>query len=132
MLFDFDGFSRTAASIYSSTFLYSLEDCLSVFRCYFETYEAFTGRIHPPIKASQIFRIMRDMPFFNSESAREYVSFMKAAGRDPTPDIFPRVYPYIIQLHFKTKYRNCDYNINHFCSGRIRELRCHELDKGYE
>lgn len=103
-----------------------------MFRCYFEAYEAFTGRIHPPIKASQIFRIMRDMPFFDSESAREYDLFMKATGRIPTPDIFPSVYPYIIQLHFKTKYRNCDYNINHFFSGRIRELRCYELDKGYE
>lgn len=72
------------------------------------------------------------MPFFDSESAREYDLFMKATGRIPTPDIFPSVYPYIIQLHFKTKYRNCDYNINHFFSGRIRELRCYELDKGYE
>lgn len=132
LLFDFEKFSRTATNIYNSDCLYSLEECLSVFRCYFETYEAFTGRIHPPIKASQIFKIIQDMPFFDPKSAREYVSFMKAAGREPAPDIFPSIYPYIIQLHFKTKYRNCDYNINHFFSGRIRELRCHELDRGYE
>ena len=35
----------------------------------------------------------------------------------------PEDYLDLIDLHFKTRYRNCDYNINHFFSGRIREMR---------
>lgn len=77
------------------------------------------GRPHPPIRASQIARIMQDMPFID----RSY---------DNIPDIFPAVYKYIISLHFKTEYRRCDYNINHFFSGKIRELRLYEANAGYE
>ena len=51
---------------------------------------------------------------------------------NPISNIEPDAYPLLIQLHFKTSYRRCDYNINHFFSGRIRELRLYEADAGYE
>ena len=41
-------------------------------------------------------------------------------------DIDPDCYEDMIDRHFRTRYRNCDYNINHFFSGRIRELRFYE------
>ena len=37
-----------------------------------------------------------------------------------------RPHPPMIDQHFQTRYRRCDYNINHFFSGRIRELRFYE------
>lgn len=122
LLFDFDRFSKIAASVYNDNNLYSLDDCLSVFRCYFETYEEFTGRVHPPIRASQISRIMQDMPYIDRQLSPESTA----------ADIEPDHYPLIIQLHFKTRYRNCDYNINHFFSGQIRDYRIMEANKGYE
>ena len=91
-----------------------------VFRLYFQTYEEYMGHPHPPIRASQIARIMQDMPWLSDDHGLHF------------GDIFPCVYKHIITLHFKTKYRRCDYNINHFFSGRIRELRLHEVDAGYE
>ena len=38
-------------------------------------------------------------------------------------DVDPEVYQVLIDKHFATKYRHCDYNINHFFSGRIRLMR---------
>ena len=101
MTFDFEKFARITASVYPVS-PYTLEEALSVFRCYFEKYEEYTGRPHPPIKASQIVRICQDMPFIS----REYGGGLYA--------------------YFATKYRNCDRNINHFSSGRIWELRFYE------
>nr|DAL33729.1 MAG TPA_asm: hypothetical protein [Caudoviricetes sp.] len=114
MIFDFEKFARITASVYPVS-PYTLEEALSVFHYYFEKYEEYTGRPHPPIKASQIVRICQDMPFIS----REYGSGLYA-------DIDPEAYPVLIDKYFATKYRNCDRNINHFFSGRIRELRFYE------
>lgn len=35
-------------------------------------------------------------------------------------------YLILIDQHFQTEYQNCDYRINHFFSGSIRELRFYE------
>lgn len=114
MVFDFEKFARITASVYPPS-VYSLQDALSVFSYYFEQYEKHMGRPHPPIKASQIVRICQDMPFIS----REYSGGLYA-------DIDPEAYPVLIDKYFATKYRNCDRNINHFFSGRIRELRFYE------
>lgn len=114
MLFDFEKFSDITASVYPGG-AYSLEDALSVFQYYFKKYEEHTGRPHPPIKASQIVRICQDMP---------YISQACSGGR--YADIEPEDYPTLIDKYFATKYRNCDRNINHFFSGRIRELKFYE------
>ncbi len=132
MQFDFLRFSRIAASVYNQGNPYSLEDCLEVFQAYFQTYEEHMGHPHPPIRASQIGRIMQDIPFLEQPDP-EFVKYLKEAlNRNPSPDIDPTIYPLLIKLHFKTKYRRCDYNINHFFSGKIRELRLHEAEAGYE
>lgn len=81
------------------------------------------GHPHPPIRASQIARIMQHMPWIDD---------IGIALRLDCADILPQEYNYIIPLHFKTSYRNCDFNINHFFAGRIRELRLHEADAGRE
>lgn len=103
-----------------------------MFLCYFKTYEEYRGQPHPPIRAEQIDRIMQDMPFLK----RPDPSFMKwlkeTCNYNPVPDIDPDMYPSLIQLHFKTKYRRCDFNVNHFFSGKIRELRLYEMGAGYE
>lgn len=130
LLFDFKRFSKVAANVYEKVvatgddwYPYSLTDCLEVFRLYFRTYEEYMGHPHPPIRASQIARIMQHMPWIDD---------IGIALRLDCADILAEEYNYIIPLHFKTSYRNCDYNINHFFAGRIRELRLHEADAGRE
>lgn len=92
-----------------------------MFREYFQAYEQHTGHPHPPIRASQIARIMQDIPWVCADNKGSYYS-----------DIVPECYPDLIALHFKTRYQHCDYSINHFFSGKIRELRLHEVEAGYE
>lgn len=130
--FDFDRFARIAASVYREDNPYILPECLDVFRLYFQTYEKYMGRLHPPIRAEQVDNIMQVMPFLKQPDP-ETVKWMKETfGRNPGPDIYQGVYSRLIQLHFKTKYRHNDGNINFFFFGRIRELRLHEAEAGYE
>lgn len=114
MIFDFNRFADITASVYPGG-AYSLEDVLSVFRYYFERYEEHTGKPHPPIKADQIVRICQIMPYLCAENEGNCCE-----------DVSPLDYPALIDRYFATKYRNCDRNINHFFSGRIRELKFYE------
>lgn len=121
MEFDFALFSKIAGSVYTKDNLFTLEQCLMVFRCYFQTYEKYMKRPHPPICAEQIGRIMWLMPWVCVDDIGGYY-----------PDIDPEYYESLINLHFKTRYRHCDFNINHFFSGRIRELRFYEAETWHE
>lgn len=114
MIYDFEKFSNITSRVFPDG-AYTLEEALTVFRYYFQRYEECTGRVHPPIKASQIVRIIRDMPYICEEDK----------GMCYT-DISPDAYYAMIDQHFATKYKNCDYNINHFFSGKVRELRFYE------
>lgn len=115
MLFDFEKFEEITASVFPDV-PYSLKEALFVFRYYFEKYEEHTGRAHPPIRASQIVNIIQNMPWICEEDRGGYYS-----------DVSPEQYVEMIDQHFRTKYKKCDYNINHFFSGRIRELRFYEV-----
>lgn len=114
MSFDFEKFAKVVKGTYQGGY-YSLQEVLDVFFHYFATYEEYMGKPHPPIRAKQIERIIQAMPYLE-----------KRLTSDQIADILPEDYPALINKHFKTGYRHCDYNINHFFSGRIRELRFYE------
>lgn len=114
MFFDFSTFSILAGKAYDHGCPWRLVDVLRVFRWYFKAYEKWFGRPHPPIRMAQIRRIINTMPFLE-ENLGGY------------PDLEPEDYRALIDQHFMTQYVACDYNINHFFSGRIRELRFHEV-----
>lgn len=117
MQFNFNLFSAIAAPAYPEDCPYTLEQCLNVFRLYFEAFEDHMGRPHPPIRREQITRIMQEMPCIEMED--------RGGSLEP---LDPEDYPLLIEQHFKTQYQRCDYNINHFFSGRIRELRLYEVE----
>lgn len=128
MFFDFQRFAKIAANVYRPENLYSLDECLHVFSLYFKTYEQYIGEPHPPLRASQIDRIMQDMPFLSRYNPELLKWLRENINPNPAPDIDHDMYPLLIQLHFKTKYRHCDYNINHFFSGEIRKMRLYEAN----
>lgn len=118
MQFDFDRFTTLAKLAYrhcDGEELYSFDDVLKVFRYYFETYELIFNEPHPMISINQIVSIIRKMPYSDDDEI--------ASSFDYSPDD----YEAMIDQHFATSYRNCDYNINHFFSGRIRALRFYEV-----
>lgn len=116
MEFDFDRFTNIAVKAYSEQEEgYTIEEALEVFRYYFEKYEECIGKPHPPIRAEQIKRILAEMPWI----------ILEGRGGD-YEEVSPACYRAMIDQHFQTKYRGCNYNINHFFSGRIRENRYFE------
>lgn len=94
---------------------YTLEEALSVFTYFFDTYEAARGEPHPPIRKQQIIRIMEAMPYIEQVDRCNGIV-----------DIEAEYYPALIDAYFKTDFPNCNYRINHFFSGHIRELRYYE------
>lgn len=89
-----------------------------VFRYYFKRYEKYMHNPHPHIRREQIYRIARNMSFIEAQDDRWI-------------NLYPEDYPIMIDLHFATHYHDCNYNINHFFSGKIREMRYYEMQAGY-
>lgn len=114
MLFDFDRFKVIAKLAYRriGESAYSIDDALRVFKYYFDTYEMIFREAHPAINIVQTARIIEKMPYLPDGI-----------------DISPGEYELMIDQHFATIYNggNCDYNINHFFSGQIREMRFFEV-----
>lgn len=116
MDFDFKTFANIVQKVFpEQEGDYTIRQALEVFQYYFEKYEEASGKPHPPIRAEQIKRILGEMPWI----------FLEDRGGD-YEDVSPACYRAMIDQHFQTKYRGCNYNINHFFSGRIRENRFYE------
>lgn len=111
MIFDFDSFTRTVKLAYRRCggSSYTLPEVLQVFRYYFETYELIFEQPHPFINVSQTAGIIEKMP----------------CTRNGIP-LAPEAYEAMIDQHFSTNYQHCDFNVNHFFSGDIRENRYYE------
>lgn len=99
--------------------LFSYDDALNVFLVYFRDYEHFMKCSHPPLARGKICAIIQCMDCVPSDE-----SFDNGAV-----ELFPEDYPDIIRQHFLTRYRNCDYNICHFFSGKVRYYRYCETFK---
>lgn len=117
MQFDFEKFTARAIRAYRECggSYFTLEEALSVFRYYFARYEQTFHAPHPMISIPQIARILDKMPVPEGSVCENIEEFT------------PEDYPHMIDQHFATRYRNCDYNINHFFSGKIRDLRFYEV-----
>lgn len=126
MNFDFDRFTRLFDRAYPvarygrhkkyygmDVGLFSYEDALEIFRLYFLAYEHFTGTAHPQLKRERIVDLIQRMDMGETPEECRYNGI----------DFVPADYPAMIAAHFRTRYRNCDYNICHFFSGSIRYLR---------
>ena len=87
---------------------YTLDNVIAVIDYYFSSYRDQRGEPHPPLKIGQYMRIIDVMPTIDGM------------------EVEPESYPALIDAYFKTYFPNCDYRINHFFSGRIREMRFYE------
>lgn len=116
MLFEYERFYSRAVLAYRRVddCKYTFEQVMWVFEYYFKTFESECGYAHPMISIPQICRIIDTMPAIQEN------------GVDMV-DVEPEEYSVLIDQHFVTEYRNCDYNINHFFSGNIRALRYYEV-----
>lgn len=119
ILFDFDLFSSIVGEVYQTVETdYSLEDAISIFRYFFQAYEANMGEQHPGIKREQIRYILQKISYLVDNTGLQG-SFCI--------DLEPEYYPPMIDNYFITDFPRCNHRINHFFSGNIRLLRYYEV-----
>ena len=86
---------------------YSLDETLAILHYFFDVYEEHRGEPHPPLTVANLIRIIERLPGEIGFDADEY--------------------PWLIDTYFENRYRDCDYRINHFLSGRIREILSYRI-----
>lgn len=118
MIFNFEKFKRIAVKAYRKVDnpIFDLEEVLIIFEWYFYRYEQMRREPHPPIRTEQVERLIEEMPYCEGMSG-------------DLLELYPEDYAAMIEQYFKTRYRNCDYNINHFFSGQIRSIKLYETCK---
>ncbi len=109
-------FTELVGDCYPEELPYSEEECLEVFEAFFRAYAYYTGEEHPNLRREQLRQIMLNMPYIDKKDGS-------------TLFIEPYYYPEMIEAYFRTKYKGSDYRINHFFSGRIRELKLYEAQR---
>lgn len=132
-MFDFERFTTAAKLAYRRVdgSAYSFDDVLHVFRFYFLTYELVMETAHPAISIAQIARIIEKMPYLlikDDDPPADNPPYEGGGNDDEARwiDLSPEEYELMIDQHFVTNYARCDYNINHFFSGKIRDNRYYE------
>lgn len=104
MKFNFNAFETRVRNLLRDEDSEIVAEKIEIFRVYFEAYESYRNERHPWISDSQILRIAETM--FKDYDFETYFD--------------------LIDKHFNTNYRDCDFNINHFFSGQIREFRLYD------
>ena len=116
-MFDYEIFNRIAIKQYNSVSCpYTLNEVLSIFRYYFDTYRAYMGRDHPFLKSEQIRKIIEPQQAGEIIERLPFCEDMYIEAEE---------YPTLIESYFNTDF-NADYNINHFFSGSIRLMRIYD------
>ena len=90
----------------------NLEYCSDIIAYYMEQYYKAVGEIHP---------------YINSDGVKYIVNELLRPDSLLIDDLTSGDYAELINQHFKTHYKNCDYSIFHFLSGEIRNLRFYEV-----
>ena len=111
--FDFGRFEDIVRCYFPRNSEYTVDEVLSVFYTYFALYEEWHFDPHPIIRIPQIINIISKM---------KYAEYMNGV----LIELEPENYRPMIEKHFQTEYKNCDYNINHFFAGKIRAMRYFE------
>lgn len=109
-MFDRAIFQRNLAKAYShcrernAGTLLDLEESFEIFIIFFDEFERQTGTEHPFLSTANLERFLLKLPF-----TAEGEELDETAYRD------------IIPLYFHQHYKNCDFRVTHFLTGKIRD-----------
>lgn len=103
-----------AYSVYPEGLPYSFDECMEILGCFFNAYEYYRGEEHPMLRREQLRQVMENLPS------------VEVKGSGLCPDIPFEGYPDLIEAYFHKRYKACDYRINHFLRGRVREILMYE------
>ena len=117
-MFNIDYFTKLLKVAYKEVGVenhFSYKEVEYIFKLYFATFEKTFGYKHKNLKLETIKNIIEKLPYLD-DSNRNCNCI----------DIEFESYEILIRKHFQTQYKNCDYSMPHFMSGRIREYRFYE------
>lgn len=87
---------------------YSL--CIDIIKYYYSSYKAVFNQEHPCLSNTAMDKVIESIQF----------------GIDMVENADFDTYQEMIDQHFKTHYKNCDYNICHFMTEGVRNNRFYE------
>lgn len=93
---------------------YTAEELAEVFDLFFHKFRLFTGREHPEPKPGKLFTLAVVLPYYSATTTDPRLISGKAC------EILPEQYGRIMDNYFASKYRGCNYHIDHFFAGSIR------------
>lgn len=85
-------------------FTWTEEDFIRVFEAFYEKFEVYRGFGHKKMTALSIYRTMLNL----QKGSAEKESYLPDDNID------------LMDVYFSTNFRDCDYSIAHFASGKIR------------
>lgn len=97
---------------------WTVEETLTVFHYFLESYRTYAGEDHPPLKPVQIADYVEWLP----KVVTDY------ADSRSLIELGPDWYPPMIDLYFTKPFRrNCDHRIYHFMHGDVRLYLLYDL-----
>lgn len=93
---------------------YTAEELTEVFDLYFHKFRLFTGREHPEPKTGKLYTLAKVLPYYSATTNDPRLMTGEAC------EILPEQYGRIMDNYFASKYRGCNYHIDHFFAGQIR------------
>lgn len=93
---------------------YTAEELTEVFDLYFRKFRLYTGREHPEPKNGKLYTLAKVLPYYGAETNDPRLMTGAAC------EILPEQYSRIMDNYFASKYRGCNYHIDHFFAGQIR------------
>lgn len=95
------------------------EDAIEAIEHYLSLYRQYVGKEHPRLKEAQWDRVVEDLFYVVNEDTGQ--------GFDLDLDLDDSILMDMMDQHFNTTYKNCDYNILHFMIDSIRIRRMYEV-----
>lgn len=125
MIFNYDLFNNLVRWEYASLqresdspLPWTLKETLAVFHYFLESYRAYAGEDHPPLKPVQIADYIEWFP----KVVTDY------ADSRSIIELGPDWYPDIVDLYFTKPFRQgCNHRIYHFMSGEVRLYLLYDL-----
>lgn len=91
-------------------------DVIDSVEYYLHCYRRYMGKEHPNLKPEQWQRVIDNW----------FVGYDEIYNRELDLSFDPEYMELVIEKHFRTQYRNCDYNILHFITNGVKVRRMYE------
>ena len=106
---------------------WNLKAVIDTFRYFYDQYYEHFAEIHPRLSNESVRRVIEKLGHTDGYFDVDMAFNGTLCPLEDGIDLFPEMYPQMIDEYFKQPFVDCDYKITHFMSDNIRILRYYEL-----